>query len=103
MSVRGKVPPGLVWLGILIAVALLMSVILAFRIDKRLWGESRIDRVALSNPPAATKAFCYVGLPGTLFISSRRWRTFRLVRPMSALPPKADSEMASLKQLVSAN
>ena len=33
MSLRLKVPPGLVWLGILIAVALLMSVILGFRID----------------------------------------------------------------------
>ena len=53
MSLRGKVPPGLLWLGILIAVALLMSVILGFRIDKRLWGELRIDRIALSNPPAA--------------------------------------------------
>jgi hypothetical protein len=52
MSLRGKVPPGLLWLGILIAVALLMSVILGFRIDKRLWGELRIDRIALSNPPA---------------------------------------------------
>ena len=57
MSLRGKVPPGLVWLGILIAVALLMSLILGFRIDKRLWGELRIDRIALSNPPTAIKAF----------------------------------------------
>jgi hypothetical protein len=57
MSLRGKVPPGLVWLGILIAVALLMSVILGFRIDKRLWGELRIDPIALSNLPTALKTF----------------------------------------------
>ena len=57
MSLPGKVPPGLVWLGILIAVALLMSVILGFRIDKRLWGELRIDRIALSSPSTAIKAF----------------------------------------------
>jgi hypothetical protein len=35
----GKIPPSLVWLGVLIAIALLVSVILNFRIDKRLWGE----------------------------------------------------------------
>ena len=57
MSSRGKVPPGLVWLGILIVVAILMSVILGFRIDKRLWGELRIDRIALSNLPTTIKAF----------------------------------------------
>jgi hypothetical protein len=36
----GKIPPSLVWLGVLIAIALLVSVILHFRLDKRAFRNS---------------------------------------------------------------
>jgi hypothetical protein len=44
----GKIPPSLVWLGVLIAIALLVSVILHFRLDKRLWGEITPSAIALA-------------------------------------------------------
>jgi len=43
MSLRGKIPPWLVLLVFLIGVALLVSAVLGFRIDKRLWGELHTD------------------------------------------------------------